>query len=569
MKIFGKRERAMALLIAFNLVFAAGVLTLPRGSWIFYFWEDTFHTFASLYCALELLRVSRKCHENREKLAWFWFSGGCFLYSLGMLIWSWVGLVQGDHAIKARFTDVYFIGMALCFLVGIIYLRLARPQKGQAWVFVSEFGITLCLIFLLGGTLLYHPIQEFTGDPLYLAFILARAVCHSSTALFAVISISQRPALVHPRVASLLIAGIVTFAGAYMAYAYVNVTHLYKMGELMDVIWNVAFSFLFLAGFEQNQLAPEGGPLTPWKDEQSQSKPPSMAWLWGILLVSLGVGIAPFWATLSDNIQFLLATLVFLIFFVSIRWELLLLEEKRARMELLKALRLREDFLAIAAHELRTPLTPLKIQISLLRKFIQSPKPEQLKRLSGMILSAEQQLDRLQRLVEDLLDVSKIEEGSLTLKREELDLEKLVREVVEQLRYLLRQANCELSLKEENPVRGSWDRLRIEQVVTNLLLNAIKYGAGKVIEVVISKRDDRARLTIRDYGIGIAREDQQKVFEKFERAVPVTAYGGLGLGLFIAQQIVKSHGGTIQLESEPERGALFIVELPLQAHPEN
>ncbi len=247
-----------------------------------------------------------------------------------------------------------------------------------------------------------------------------------------------------------------------------------------------------------------------------------------------------------------------------------LVKEKEARAEAEKSVQVRDDFLALASHELRTPITPIKIYLQLLRRHLQAIPPELLPRgralLSGFE-SADRQLDRLTRLIEDLLDVSRITAGRLILEREQFDLSELLGDIVDRFRLEGLSAKCELRLSAQPHVDGFWDRSRIEQVATNLLANAMKYGAGKPIEITVASEGNVARFAVRDHGIGIAEEDQEKIFERFERVAPARSYGGLGLGLYISREIVSAHGGTIRVESELGEGACFIVELPLSSRP--
>lgn len=172
------------------------------------------------------------------------------------------------------------------------------------------------------------------------------------------------------------------------------------------------------------------------------------------------------------------------------------------------------------------------------------------------------QMRRLADLVENLLDVSRINESRLDLHLEPTDLAALARLVSEHLREQLDRTGCKLELEAKEPVQGEWDRLRLEQVMLNLLTNAMKYGAGRPIRLTTLLQGERALLRVSDEGIGIPREAQRRIFERFERAASHN-YGGLGLGLFITRQIVEAHHGQIWVESEPGRGATFFVELPL------
>jgi PAS domain S-box-containing protein len=241
-----------------------------------------------------------------------------------------------------------------------------------------------------------------------------------------------------------------------------------------------------------------------------------------------------------------------------------LARERVARAAAEAAVQARDRFLSIASHELRTPLNPLLLNLQLLLR--EARKGDMEARLGGEVVrlleASEQQVRRFARLVNDLLDVSRLAAGRLELQREEVDLTPLVREVVAQLQPQLATAGCTVVVRAEAPAVGHWDRLRLEQVVTNLLSNAMKYGRGGPVEVTVVPEAAAARLAIRDEGVGIAPEDQDRIFGPFERAVSGYEYGGLGMGLFIARQVVEALGGSIRVRSRPSQGALFTVELP-------
>jgi signal transduction histidine kinase len=164
--------------------------------------------------------------------------------------------------------------------------------------------------------------------------------------------------------------------------------------------------------------------------------------------------------------------------------------------------------------------------------------------------------------VGDLLDVTRLQEKQLSLALEDVELGALVRDVVGRLQAQLDRAGCQVTMDlAVVPLRA--DRGRVDQVLSNLLSNAMKFGPGKPIALSVSRQDRRAILTVADRGIGIEPARQARVFERFERGVPSSHYGGLGLGLYICREIVDAHGGAIHVESRFGQGATFTVELPI------
>ncbi|HEX8823616.1 MAG TPA: ATP-binding protein [Archangium sp.] len=241
------------------------------------------------------------------------------------------------------------------------------------------------------------------------------------------------------------------------------------------------------------------------------------------------------------------------------------LSEERGRLyrEEQEAVRRRDDFLSIAAHELKTPLTSLQLHIQgLMSQVRQGGERMTPERLGAKLESANLQTQRMGKLVNELLDISRIAQGQMLGKLEDVDLVQVVRGVVERSRESLGRAECELRLNLPSSLVGHWDAMRLEQVVLNLLTNASKYGAGRPIEITVEGNEAFARLRVRDEGIGIAEEDASRIFERFERAVSVRHYGGFGIGLWIVREIVQALGGAIAVESAPGQGATFTITLP-------
>jgi signal transduction histidine kinase len=229
-----------------------------------------------------------------------------------------------------------------------------------------------------------------------------------------------------------------------------------------------------------------------------------------------------------------------------------------------EALQARDEFLSIASHELKTPLTSHQLQVQGLLRLAEKTKGTMDERLRVALQAMKQQGDRMTRLIDGLLDVSRIASGKLILNREKVDLVKLTREVIARLAPEIERCASALTLQADQPIVGEWDAFRLEQVLLNLMSNACKYGQGKPIVVTLDQEDGWARLVVQDHGIGIAPEDLKRLFEPFERAVSVREYGGLGLGLYIVRRIVEAHEGLVQVRSEHGVGSVFTIKLPLK-----
>jgi signal transduction histidine kinase len=235
-------------------------------------------------------------------------------------------------------------------------------------------------------------------------------------------------------------------------------------------------------------------------------------------------------------------------------------EEERARLvtELAAALRVRDDFLSIASHELRTPLTALRLYLQSIDRLEEQGRRQ---RVHDKVAAAERQLGRLEALIADMVSVSLVRPGELRLEREEVDLSGLVELVA--ARFRREEAETPLTIRAPERLVGRWDKAHLEEVVRRLLSNAFKYGAAKPVEVRLAQDGGAAVLAVADHGIGISAGDQERIFDRFGRAVPVANYGGFGLGLWIARNIVEAHAGTLTVDSTPGEGSTFTVRLPL------
>jgi PAS domain S-box-containing protein len=239
-------------------------------------------------------------------------------------------------------------------------------------------------------------------------------------------------------------------------------------------------------------------------------------------------------------------------------------DQRLAHEQSRSAIRLRDEFLAIASHELRTPLTSLRLQVdSLSTSFAHQDGPGDPR--ESKVAAVCRHVHRLSGLIDNLLDVSRISVGQLAIDRQRFDLVEASREVTDRFIECAQQVGSSLRFEGRGPIVGSVDRMRFEQVLTNLISNAIKYGAGQPIEVVVAAEGPAVRLSVRDGGIGIESEHLGRIFGRFERAAPVQNYAGLGLGLYVAREIMTAHGGSLEVRSQPGAGAVFTATFPTLA----
>ncbi len=245
--------------------------------------------------------------------------------------------------------------------------------------------------------------------------------------------------------------------------------------------------------------------------------------------------------------------------------EALLQQLQATQNELEQAVRMRDDFMSIVAHEVRTPLNGLILETQLRKMHLARGNAAafSLDKMHAMVDRDERQIKSLIRLIEDMLDISRIRTGKLSIRPSRFDLAQLVRGLVENFAPQVEAAQSSLTLEADEPVEGNWDEFRIEQVVSNLLTNALRYGARSPVHVRVYTCDGEARVEVRDHGIGISEDNQRRIFQQFERVSASHVAAGLGLGLFISEQIVTAHGGSISVDSRIGEGALFRVGLPL------
>lgn len=242
------------------------------------------------------------------------------------------------------------------------------------------------------------------------------------------------------------------------------------------------------------------------------------------------------------------------------------IENARLYLVAQDAIRKREEFMSISAHELRTPLTIILLHIQKAHTDIQKlmEKHTGMEKVVELLERSEKQGIRLSKMITELLDVSLVTAGKLQLEKEPVDLNTLMDEELKRFSIQAKTTKAKILFKKsKKPIKGIWDRIRLEQVISNLISNAIKYGKNKPIKIKTGEEDGKAVITIQDQGIGIKPQDRKIVFDLFKRSVSSSEYRGVGIGLYISKKIVELHDGEIELESKVGKGTKFTVRLPL------
>ncbi len=222
----------------------------------------------------------------------------------------------------------------------------------------------------------------------------------------------------------------------------------------------------------------------------------------------------------------------------------------------------RDEFLTIASHELKTPLTSLKLQTQIILKNLAGPELNPVK-VGQMLEQSNKSIDRITRVVNDMLDISRLANGKLHLQTERFDLSQLIQEIIERMKPIAESVGSQIHFEGEEELSGEWDRFRLDQVLTNLISNATAYAPGTLISVKLNKNKNRVVMSVSDKGPGLAEEEFQRIFLKYERGKETHGQRGLGIGLYIVKEIVTMHGGDIQVNSKPNEGTIFTINLPI------
>jgi signal transduction histidine kinase len=277
---------------------------------------------------------------------------------------------------------------------------------------------------------------------------------------------------------------------------------------------------------------------------------PTLGWTWGTaeiirygVYIAVGLIVSYLGASLNTAVRLL----------------------QRARFHAEDAIRARDEFISVTCHELKTPITSLKLQTQMGKRSLSRSAEQVVPRgvYEKFLVATEQGLKRMQLLIDDLQDYARIMHNRLKINVEEIDLKTVIGGIRERLADEAKEAGSPLKVSVPESIVGRWDPVRIDQLLSNLVTNAIKYGEGKPIEVGAEKRNGHALAYVKDNGPGVATENREKIFGRFERISDSAAITGLGLGLFITRRIAELHGGRIWVEGNEGGGASFFVELPL------
>jgi len=249
--------------------------------------------------------------------------------------------------------------------------------------------------------------------------------------------------------------------------------------------------------------------------------------------------------------------------------ETLLRELNKTQQELQRSLKMRDEFMSLVAHELRTPLNTLFLEtqmrsLQIKRGNTAAFAPQQ---MEAMVQRDERQIKSMIRLIDDMLDVSRMRSGKLSIRPAKCELMNLLERVVSDLSLQAATTGSSLTLQPHERVDGCWDEFRVEQVIVNLLTNALRYGCGQPVDISVAREGDSVRIDVRDGGKGIAPADLERIFEPYERGARNGEPKGLGLGLYISRQLAMSHGGELRVTSQPGEGSTFSLVLPCTEQP--
>lgn len=557
----GFRRNALIGVLGLNVLFLAGLPFFAKGSWSAHAWSDSFWIAAGAFAVAGIGAVWRTETNPAARRGWFLVGIAAAFWFVGILIWAWNELVALRYSPSPGPADIGPIAFGIFSIPGVVGLmRPANRRPKTSGIQAVEMAISIGILILTVGILFYVPVAELTGSRGRLLVPAVNTLTYSIGLMLGIFFLSQGRPKASWSAAICVLLGLAVNVAAHFGYFYAYILGKYEAGQLIDVLWVSSFSALGFAALEE--LGSREGPRRTFLAREHSRYVSAI--YWAFFLGCLAVGLWGYRDLIPPS-QFAMLALGFvltllIIVYLEMRW----MREIALRTRVENALRVRDEFLAMASHELKTPLTPLAGNLFLLETLDREGKLESFdpKQRTETIRSARRQVDYLYRLIEGLLSARRLAEGAIELRRGPADLVEIAKNVVERNREDLARSKCELRLELPDRAPGEWDALRLEQVVTNLLANAIKFGRGKPITVRLVSDADAYLLAVEDEGVGIHPRDHAKIFEQFGRAAPSANYAGFGLGLFIAKQIAVAHGASLEVESEPGKGSRFTLRLP-------
>jgi signal transduction histidine kinase len=545
----------------FNFIYVAGLFGFSRGSWALHAWTDSYWAVSGILASMMALRAWRLSPAGRGRSAWLWVFFSSAIWTLGILIWSWQELIEQHITPSPGLADIGPFGFGIFSIVAVSKLLRPHGKSRLSLTEAFELLISIGAVALITGVLFFNPLLELNGNPWRLLFPIVNSMTYATGLVLGVLFLSRGELSVSWPAAALVLLGMTLNLGAHFAYLYATIFKKYEAGLFIDILWVTAFSAIALAADVEIRYRSKAfknyGALFSGKI--------ILAFFWAIFLGCLSIGLFSYRELVPGLFIFFFcggfALAVLIILYLRMNW----MKEVTARLQVERALRVRDEFLAVASHELKTPITSIDGNLILLETLFASGDLQSgfsPSSLTEILARSRRQMDYLIRLVEGLLNVRRLSEGFIDLHRTHFDFLAVVRRVAERTSETLSGSISKMSLSLPERVDVKWDELRIEQVVTNLFQNALKFGEGRPIEAVVEERGDQIFFRISDQGIGIDSKDHDIIFEQFGRAVSAKNYSGLGLGLYITRQIVNAHGGSVRVESALSKGSSFLLQIP-------
>jgi signal transduction histidine kinase len=463
--------------------------------------------FAS-YTALDL---TNSVSASKGKIKWLWLSGGSLAMGVGIWSMHFIGML----AFNIPGLDIYYDVPLLLLSVGVAIVASALA------LFMASSKKPSTFNYILGSTVMGAAISGMHYIGIWSMRMAANIKWDYSYVIYSI---------------------VIAFCASYVALllAFKLRGDLTLKGFLLrgagGVVMGIAISGMHYTGMAAMEIIPNGTLIFIHESDLLATNGLAAAVIVGTILI-LGIALS------GSNIERALS------------------RRTVVNEALQAAIKARDDFFSIASHEFKTPLTSIKLQNELIIRNVVNKRFDENK-LVSMLNSSGKNIDRLSRLVDDMLDISRLSSGKLTLQLEKFELISLIGEVIERLSPVIEEAGSQIRFKDHAEVFGNWDRFRIEQVITNIISNAIKYAPGELVKIEVLTDQEFAYIKIKDEGKGISPEDQERIFQRFERAEKSGDSRGLGLGLFISKEIIHMHKGEIKVHSEPGKGAEFTVILP-------